>query len=277
MKEKNMDKYRILIVDDDKEVTKQVEEWLLEVQAECDRAHSEDEALERLKCKTYHLALLDIMLTSSQQDRGGIRLMQYISYLNEGTLYVALSRDKDHRKVIEALRLHVTDWLDKHTLRRPSDLVNPIQMALKTCKLRKLGGFRTLTSYLAFPEKVVSYWEGKAIETLGVSFDLFNDVLWRLVEFTLPALRINDGSPAFSFDKEQKSLDGLFWSKGLGKPIWLVLQNQAKELFEPHGLQLGNIVQKIQKKMLKGEVYEILGAPRDRFYERVDDMQKETI
>jgi len=62
-------KQRILVVEDDSYIREAYSEYLSCFEADIDYAETKLEALERIRCKTYHLAIVDIMLKEDVSDR----------------------------------------------------------------------------------------------------------------------------------------------------------------------------------------------------------------
>lgn len=85
-------KKRVLVVEDKAEIARVLRQNLCDAGYDVDTAGSKTEALEKIRCRTYHVSLVDIMLTLDDEfDRGGNRQVLQLRVRSgsdsEGALY----------------------------------------------------------------------------------------------------------------------------------------------------------------------------------------------
>jgi len=108
-------KTRILYVDDDPEWQQIIQDGISALGYELDFASSSKEAMEKLKRKTYHVALLDKRLNENDAaNEQGLELAHVIAGINEGTNIIVYTSHGEKADMREAFRnVKVWDFLDK--------------------------------------------------------------------------------------------------------------------------------------------------------------------
>jgi CheY-like chemotaxis protein len=216
---------RILVVEDIEAIRKDIVDDLMKYFADVqiDEAPSEEAAMQAIRNRTYHLAVLDIMLTEEKGHRGGLNVLDELKKLNEGTVAIMLSATPDINCAIHAIRSRiVVDYIHKNELRNNINLlINPIREALAAAHIPIYGKYGRLTSYLASPAEP-SVWEYGAMTTIStVGFDPLNHALSDVFRTITPVLKGkgDEATPGFKIDKQNSALHGVFWSKARGHAI----------------------------------------------------------
>jgi len=184
---------------------------------EVDSAATKADALEKLRCRTYHVAIIDMPTTFLNE---GLECLEYISRLNEGTRSIVLSASNDIRAPIEAFKQGVFEYVIRQDIRSAEDIERFLTAGLKRCELNLYGEFNSLIPYLAYPEMSV-YFEHALINVLGTNHTAMVKIMDTLFEDLVPVLRQRQVTTSFVFDKTQNTLQGVFWSKSLGQAVWI--------------------------------------------------------
>lgn len=260
---------RILVVEDVKDmreryvknIKKDIENIII------DESESKAGAIEQIRRRTYHVALLDIMLMGESQDRGGIEVLDYIKTLNEGTLAIMLSGAQDIQCAIHSIRSRiVVDYIHKIEIRSPEIYINPLKRALQEVHIPIFGKYGRLTAYLAAPEKQdVSIWEHNSMNTVSDSgFDPFHKVLSNTIIPLSPILPLKEQPFTFKNDKTKKALYGAFWSKAIGSAVWICINSIHGESFVHEKCDQSPLLS-TQTKSIKGTAWVIQEYGRDHF------------
>jgi len=258
---------RVLIVEDDPDIQQSHMYFLKNKNLEFDTAESLNESLEKIYRKTYHLALIDIMLKDDSRDRGGIEVIKQIGNYNEGTKIIVISSTNDVHVPIEVFRCGIVDFLHKSTIKRDI-LIDKVNQALDMVDLTKksFGNFESLHAYLAAPD-TVPIWEDKMYSSIGTTYGFFIKSTWALFNPILPVLRPKENLESLLADSTKKSISGIFWSKSIGSAVWVYLSGNNEILDKsPVGeCDTELISQSFKDKNLRGGVWTLTGVPRDFF------------
>src|SRR5947209_6120834 len=106
--QEQMDRSRILIVDDEREITEILSD-LLSQQYDCSTAESAEAALERLRHDSFRLVVSDITMPGMS----GLEMLPYVKELSPFTVVVMISGMQTVESAIDALRLGAFDYLMK--------------------------------------------------------------------------------------------------------------------------------------------------------------------
>jgi ActR/RegA family two-component response regulator len=241
---------------------------------EIDEAGSEEAALESIRNRTYHVAVLDIMLTEEKGHRGGLNVLDALVKMKEGTLAIMLSATPDINCAIHAIRSRIViDYVHKSELLSEIEiLTNPIREGLRAAHIPVFGKYRRLTAYLSAPEDL-AIWEYNAMTAVStVGFDPLNNALSDLFRNIAPVLHLKknkkEGTPALAVDKGQEAIHGTFWSKGLGHAIAVCLWTVRGSPIVPEGATEREDIPVKEGKYLQGAIWRVpLG--RDEFIEDI--------
>ncbi len=263
-----MSKKKLLVVEDDSAVRVIYRDYLASVEAEIDYAESKFEAIEKIRCKTYHLAFVDIMLKEDISDRGGTEVVRYLHDLNEGTKIIVVSGTDDIKVAIDTFSKGIVHFMQKDELSSEVEILRLIDEYLYKVKLNNFGYYDNLKAYLATPE-LVQYWVDTTFRALNVDYVAFDELLNIALEKYLPILRLKNAHHTLSLDSNRNVANGRFWSKGIGYPIWFSMANPKGELIEPENKFKGELLWERKKGKLYAWVWKLINTKRDEFEENI--------
>ncbi len=264
------DNKRVLIVEDDTELQAEFKLIVEEAGFEVDTADNKTEALEKVRCRTYHVGMIDIMLTNNLLDRGGIDVLKYISSLKEGTQAIVLSASPDVRVPVEAWKEGALSYLVKKDIGSSKDILNEVEKAYQRCQIRSYGRFRSMIEYLASPERT-DFFEDRLMRLLEGGFDLMQAELSLVFVPLQPFLRKKNQRVSIVVDDKRGMANGLFWSKALGCAVYVNFGRKECEYLKPEDTTLGEIIFEQSKSNLKAAVWRAI-AKRDEFIETLYDI-----
>ncbi len=169
---------KILLIEDDDELSYLIEKFLLEDGLDVDSLATITDAISHIKLNNYNLILLDLSLP----DFSGFEVLKYLSANNKNIPIIVISGDMSMKTKLHAYRLGVCDYMTK-----------PI--SLKELKV-KIDVFLRLTTKSIFKE------------TNNV-FEVFNDIIYfkdnelnlTKVEFKILNILISNKNSNISRDK----------------------------------------------------------------------------
>lgn len=245
--------------------------------AEVDTASNKVEALERIRDKAYHVALIDINLTDFSGeggDRSGIDVIKAINAHDEGTACIVLSAEKSAEVPVDAQDAGIAKYILKQRIRGPGDYVPVVEEAAANTVLRGTGRYADMVAYLARPEDR-AVWEDQAIRMLQCrgSVGLFRVIEGAFGRFT-PLLRRRDTLYSLIPNMTNHQMNGAFWSRALGGPIWVALGRKGVELdLPPADLRPLEVIHADAKGPENYSVWR-LGQPlRREFYDSASEMK----
>lgn len=268
-------KPRILVVEDQIDNIEIIfKRPLSELDIEVDYAQSKLEAIEKIRCKTYNVAFVDIMLREDRRDRGGVEVIEYLDKLSEGTAIIVVSATDDIRVPISTFKLGIVDYIQKQNIYTKQAILDPLKRILenynKHYKINYFGRFITLSAYLAYPE-LTPYWENRVLSTVKVGYQLMVDTLNNTLENYLPILREKKASYSLRTDENNQCVYGIFWSKSIGSPIWFSVANKNGKLIEPPEQSKGEILKNQKKGDIEYSIWKMIGIKRDDFNDSIWD------
>jgi ActR/RegA family two-component response regulator len=270
-------KNKILVVEDDIYIVENVyKEYLSSLDINVDYAQSKFEAIEKVRCKTYNAAFVDIMLREDYRDRGGIDVIEYLHKINEGTAIIVVSGTDDIKVALTTYRAGIVDFIQKENIHTKTDILNPLERILNNQGLyiiKYFGKYDNFSSYLASPNFCPS-WEFGIYNTLGVTCQLMIDIFNNIFENFLPILRKKNTVDSLEIDSTRKCVHGIFWSKGEGYPIWFTAANKKGSLIEPTNELKSDFLKNYEKGDLVLSIWKIIDTKRDEFYESIWDELK---
>jgi ActR/RegA family two-component response regulator len=217
-----MTKQRVLVVDDIKSMRERFAQRVESLGVDVETAATEKEAVEKIRHKTYHLALVDVMLTDDENDRGGFEVVKAIFAAREGTQVIVMSATEDVRVPVEAWNQGAIRYLIKADIQSTDDFLKEVKSGLAAATIKNFGKFNSLTAYLGYPEQN-PYWETALFQCLGGSYGSVMKRLDALFGEILPVLRPKTLTSTLQLDAKAGTAAGLFWSKALGAPIWVAV------------------------------------------------------
>lgn len=261
---------RVLIVDDDQDICELFSEPIQEAGFHVDTASTRLEACEKIRCKTYHVALIDIMLTDDPNDRSGIEVLRYLTSLDEGTRPIVVSATEDVRVPVEVMKQGTYSYMIKKDF-SPEDIVNTVKKEYSKCEIKNFGKYSTFTAYLAGAGQA-HYYESALLNTVisGGASNMYKFVstiftpLW-------PVLRQKHSTQGLTIDNPKGAIIGLLWSKNLGHAIWISAGSSESEMVGPNMELPYEIISEKTSGPWKWTVWKVT-AKRDTFDETLYDV-----
>ncbi len=204
---------------------------------EANGAASLQEALDLIKIKTFHVALVDLMLNDPHDTTmQGLEVLEKLCALNEGTQAIVISGQDSPGIAVDAItEYQAAKYIPKSKiLNEGMDfLINEVSHLAEATELRKYGDGDSIISVLAgATEQLV--WTDSFLRTLKPKngFTGLKNFFTQFCEPVVPLMSPQEASSPLLFDKEQRFANGRFWSKGLGLPLELVVcrADEAAEL-----------------------------------------------
>lgn len=217
---------RILIVEDSKEIQKYYARGLERKGVSFDLVESRGEAVERLKCRSYEGAIVDLQLTDDESYSQGIEVLKYMRRVDEGTNALVVSGTPHPQDIIDSYEggaLRVIAKADKGFAEIAEEFVDQCSLV----KLRKFGEFRSLNAYLANPS-TIPIWEDLVQRTLQCGYPKMQKSLAKALDKYAPILRPLDAKSSVSMDPDCKLVSGTFWSKAAGFSIFVAISGLAE-------------------------------------------------
>lgn len=268
---------RVLVVEDRKDIADELVKWIsrIEMNGEdeiaVDQALTKNEALQKLRFKTYHVAMLDIMLTDSQHDEGGLEVQSEIVKSKEGTQCIIMSATDNHLVPIKAFRGGILDYFDKSR-----DMANPelwterVKEGLYTSRIPIYGSQHDLLHFLSLPDRPSPFWDHNVKDRLRCNVIDLPHIFDVVFSKYLPLLPVKGEPKVITLSKE--GVYGEFWSKALGFPVHIALYSAESSPVKPAD---SYSVEKIYERT-KGAVYAVVwkikeGSVRENFDESIWD------
>jgi len=214
------DKKRILIVEDDLELIDFYLDGLSSLNVDIDTSVSKNEALEKIRNRSYHLAIVDIMLTSNIEDRSGLEVVDYINFMQDNTKIIVASSTIDVHVPADLFQKNIGYYLIKNNIRKAKDYLDPVTTSLNEVKLNLLGNCPSVLSYLS-KGRNVDDWISLIRNELSISRDSISLIFEEIFNPLLPVLKLKKSKECISVDTNNGSFYGTIWSRSLGKPLWI--------------------------------------------------------
>lgn len=270
-------KKRILVVEDRKDVLDQLVNWIKRIELDgddelvIDQAMTKLEALEKIRYNSYHVAMLDIMLTDSKHDESGLEVQAKIAESKEGTQCVIMSASSDHMVPIKAFRGGILDYFDKsRDMDYPETWTSTVKKGLYLCKLPLWGTQLDLIHFLALPQKPAPFWDHRVQQATGVSIQDLPKIFDTMLTRYLPLLPPKDQDTVINVS--DSGVFGEFWSKALGHPIYISLSPKNAAAIPPKSEYSVEIIQQREKGAVGLVVWNIVdGRLREHYDETVWD------
>lgn len=202
----------------------------LEKRYRIDSAADLAQATDAITNRTYHVALVDIMLAGEKDvaNRDGVKVLERIRNLNEGTKAVVLSIQPHTQLVREILKQYSAyDYLDKGAVRADgfSLVVGTIDKAAEASPVGDVPTWQAVVQDLAAGQWEEAQFVSEALGSLQFKggFENLSRTLIGALQHFMPLLPLKRGQRGFLFDSGAGKFRGHFWSKGQGCAIRLVL------------------------------------------------------
>ena len=263
-------KNRVLIVEDNSNIRSNYVKRLSQLDIVIDQAANKQEALEKINCTTYHLALIDVMLTDNPTDRGGLEIAKKLQEMKEGTAAIIISATNDIRVPVEAYQNQIVDYLIKKDIKSTKIIVEKVSNYLNSIHLVKYGNFDSLIPYCASPESL-PYWHDYISISLDATPPKFSNFLEDLLEPFLPILRKKQDKFKFHIDSKLKCAYAELWSKAIGKKIFVFLSSSKSNSKSPIDDASNTPLLSIKQNNLIGKIYAMTPSTRSDFIESMYD------
>lgn len=268
------EKINLLVVEDDQFIVERLYKRLLtDTRFQVDFASTEIEAKEKVRCKSYDIAYVDIYLREDPYDRGGIEVIKYLHELKENTSIIVVSASDDIKIALSAYKAGISDFLPKDSIHSADELLPPLEKALANIEYKSqtpYGRFSTVSAYLANPE-MTPYWEDKWVRHLDVSYKNFTAALNNGLGSRAPILREKGDRLGLLAGQVPRTAYAYFWSKRLGQTIMVALGHVGAELPAPTSDLPSVLLYERTLGALDVRVFAFTGKPRAEFNESVWD------
>jgi CheY-like chemotaxis protein len=232
--------YRVLIVEDDLDASRHFARALREQGYVADVANDLKTALNLIDSKTYHAALVDIMLAGEldRTNRDGLEVLRRIGELNEGTRPIVLSGQNEPQLSADTLQEYkAVQYLDKGNIRKQgiklvTDKMAEVLAGVRLLRYGKIGGkFKDeeigVLTFMSGGSNDEAIWIDKCLRNLKPAggYSGLKQFFETFCEPFLPLLRATNATTPMAIHSEHRFGVGHFWSKALGEAIILYVRN----------------------------------------------------
>ncbi|MCB0208827.1 MAG: response regulator [Anaerolineae bacterium] len=227
-------KKRILVVENLEGLRTQYTIGLEMADFEVDSVSNLQEALDIIDAKTFHVALVDLMLNDPHDTvMQGLDILEKLRAVNEGTQAIVISGQKEPGTAVDTItEYQAADYIPKAQILNEGMgfLIKEVSQLAASTELKKFGNYKSIVSVMAGGTKSEVVWADSLLRILKPKngFIGLQNFLTQFCEPMLPLLPQKETSPPFLVHKEQRFANGKFWSKGLGKPLELVICRAAE-------------------------------------------------
>lgn len=283
----------ILIVEDDFDISDSFARFLRNAGYEVDEAASLKEAKERLFVRTYHVAVIDIMLAGpDRKNRDGLRVADEIRQMGEGTLAIVVSQQEDTQVAADTIQNQgVYRYLSKVTIEQQGldALSSAVAAAAEQVSLNLFGLMQDAASGAPVRRGCLDYIAGTGSKMI-VNFNKWAGLFKPLIPPTVieeaidafvplwaPILPLKTANDFISCTVSPPCLVGTFWSKAAGAAMTIVLCEPAtlgrigseSVLPELAGLTEVKSARRTQRKLLSATAFLRTDLARSDFEERM--------
>lgn len=272
-------KARILVIEDNHVACDTYAAALRQQEHDVDCVYTYDQAMDALSKRTYHVAIVDIMLEGEDdperpENTDGMKILDEIRSAKEGTIPIVLSALKNTDLVAQTLQDHgAKRFISKKSTigEGPVPLREEVSAALEDVQLAMYGAQSDILSFLARGEDG-QIWISRCIRALKPSggeqgFRMFVESL--LIPFA-PLLLIRDAADPLELPLNSSVVRGRLWSKSRGAGIQVLITNEqqdeeaaAKEIGLEYPFE--NVLKSNRKARLVGIVIEDPHVGREQF------------
>lgn len=243
------DTYQILVVENSDILRKQYVTALQYSGFEVDDAGDLKSALRQIDIKLYDVVLVDLMLNDPiDRSLNGLSLIETIIEADEGTRVIVISGQDSPSAAAEAMKQYGANvYLEKKVLMEKGSrhLLDIISSEIKASERKLLGHFSSIISLFAGDDYESGHesiiWADRIMRTMhseggATGLETF---LLKLCEPYLPLIPHKDANPPIKLDQITRTARGLFWSKGQGFPIELIIcsADQKNEIIQSKKLE----------------------------------------
>lgn len=242
-----------------------------------DTVENLQEAINAINRKTYHVAVVDITLDAEDEyNRDGLKIIEYLHNLGEGTQAIILSGQNTLEVAIEAFeRFNLAKYLDKRKLKAIAELNSAVDDAYKKCNIKKYGTHRSLLSFLAGKDDEM-VWTGKCLSILQPmeGWSGLNVFFSGFCEPLTPILPRKNAEKITYVDEKERCVWGEFWSKGLGQPISIFVYTESYgngilKIGKTDRWEITHLIHKHEKANILGLAFTLPQVDRSDFVDRI--------
>jgi CheY-like chemotaxis protein len=263
----NSPNFRVLVVEDREDLRDGLVRHIRRLGPRVWGVGTREDAIAQAERISFHLAVVDIMLSNDYNDRGGLEVIKFIKSLEEGTRCIAVSQSPHAEVPVRAMEIGIDKYILKADIKSPKDYLHPINETLKTAKLSEYGCFDNLFAYLAAPTPR-EIWEANAINVLGTNAEIFASSLNEALESEFPALRGKAGNMPIQIDRPSGTLSGVLWSRVRGEAIEFQFGRGGLS-----GDAQGSPIRSRTKGAIKYEIASRPDISRHEFLDRMQDIR----
>jgi ActR/RegA family two-component response regulator len=243
-----------------------------------DTVSSLDEAIAAIDRKTYQVAVVDIILAEDDVfNRDGLRVIEYLQELNEGTESVIISGQDEVDVAIEAFhKFGLVQYINKKRLEKSSDITSAVDKAFGKARIKQFGPFHSVSCVFSGKGNEMT-WEHKCLALLKPSEGAagFSKFLQGFIKPLTPLLPGKDSASPSAFDEGRQRVTAEFWSKGVGGAVRVLLApaRQAESaLGEVASLGGGQgLIHRYEKANIVGLAFSAADLGRERFAQHLFD------
>lgn len=205
-----------------------------------DSAASLQEAIDLVEAKTFHVALVDLMLNDPYDTtKDGLEVLKKLRELGEGTKRIVLSGQDSPGTAADTITEYRADkYIQKIKILNEGMeyLVKEVSELAKSAEIKKYGDNSSIVSVLAGSDINPLVWADPFLRILKPKerANGFNQFLMRFCEPLVPLMPQRGVTLPLELHQESRFANGRFWSKGLGCPVELVVcrVEEATELLQ---------------------------------------------
>jgi CheY-like chemotaxis protein len=231
--------HRVLVVEDEVLIRANIATFLRSENYDVDVAVDLEDAVSRVRSKTYHVAVIDIMLAGpDRKNRDGLKVVEEIRSMEEGTLAIVVSQQEDPQVAADTLQgEHVYRYISKVKIEQEGlDVLGAVvRKAADSARLNLFGSAVRPGDKVCTPLTALDYVGGIGPEMLVASNNWANllgrKVFPREVEDAIagflpswaPLLPEIGAKEYLGMNREPACLVGTFWSKVSSCAVTLII------------------------------------------------------
>ena len=245
-----------------------------------DTAYTLDDALEHLNSRTYHVAVVDVMLGGDDDPRNprntdGFKIVQAISSKKEGTIPIVLSALENTQLVADSFQeFGAHRFLTKAVITEDPERLNAeVRSAVNVCDLNLLGDSSDVVRYL-IPGPDGEHWINRCAQVMQSKKGGWRIVGYmdKLLESFLPVRPMRNDFEPLQINSEEQMVKSCLWSKALGSAIdvYVVAEGRQWDFLCPGETANGESGDPLAEQIsigLHGRVYRNSKFGRDHFEE----------
>jgi ActR/RegA family two-component response regulator len=264
---------RLLIIEDDGPLRECYVDIAREAGYEVQGVGNLGDALNAINEVTYHVAVIDIQLSSvDEHNRDGLVILERLCVLEEGTESIILSGQPRIDVIVEAYeKFGITAYMRKGKVSTAVEITSAIDRAYERCKVDGLDSYSSLSAFLS-GESDPSHWETRCMRVLQPlsGYSGLCTFFAELCASLTPLLPKKGNETPMQINEELACLSGDFWSKGLGLAISLLAFNKDTRRPEFDELaRTGSEIRRFEKAGISGLIVAQPNANRGDFLDRL--------